>query len=156
MPVIPWPSQYQTTEGQFECPDSVAISYHGEGLARTAELLRDHLETRLQLTCSLGTAEEVGDTASISLVREGEPIQSLASLPNGQDGYQLDVGEARVVVRGQSAQGVFHGVQSLLQMLPSSPLEGGISLDCVQVRLVWVLDFAAGSKLACAVSQRYT
>lgn len=144
MPVIPWPAQYETSTGHFSLPEEVYISYAGEGTEKTANLLREQLEDRLQLSCSVAPASDIGDSAAIHLARETEAVASLASAPNQEEGYELNIREAQVVIRGNEPHGVFNGVQTLLQMLPAFPAEGGVSLDCVTVRS----STTGGSKLS--------
>ena len=133
MPVIPWPVHYQSTDGQFYVPDDPVISYSGAGIARTAQLLQLHLEQRLRLSPVVAPAEELGQSVSISLVCESEKISTLAPLPNDQEAYELNVSESSILIRAHAAHGVFHGVQTLIQLLPPNHSDGGISLDCVQV-----------------------
>ncbi|MGH3735539.1 MAG: family 20 glycosylhydrolase [Micromonosporaceae bacterium] len=60
------------------------------------------------------TAAGSGDpTSGISLLLSG------ADGSVGQEGYQLDVNASRVVIRAQTATGLFHGVQTLRQLLPA-------------------------------------
>lgn len=134
MPVIPWPVHYLPAEGQFYVPDAVVISYSGAGIAKTAQLLERHLQQRLHLSPAVAPAEELGQSASILLVCESEPISELAVLPNNKEAYELEVLEAHIRVRAHDPHGVFHGVQTLIQLLPPFHTDAGVSVDCLRVR----------------------
>jgi hypothetical protein len=70
-----------------------------------------------------------------------EFITELSEEPNAAEGYLLQVSPADgVSISAQTRAGLFYGVQSLLQLLPSTPPdmpesgESGISVPAVQVR----------------------
>ena len=47
--------------------------------------------------------------------------------------YELEVSEAGVLITAQEAHGLFNGVQSLVQLLPPTPMQENIRLSCLKV-----------------------
>lgn len=111
-------------------PEPVEITYNGEGtvkitrdmpvfvsdssLAVYAGFLADYTNRYLGLPLQIETLPVVG---------EGAPEYiSLKNLDNGEvsGGYRLEVIPGKgVVIQGNDAPGVFYGVQTLIQMLPT-------------------------------------
>lgn len=130
MPVIPLPTQQQPGDGQYYFPESVVISHTEDVHASSAQLLAQHLKERLHVDSSVVLATEVPEAgAAVSLVCESQGVESLSALPNSQESYDLRINDDGIRIRSQAAHGVFHGVQSLLQLLPPTPVDGGVCLD---------------------------
>ena len=137
MPVIPFPAQHQSHDGQLYLSDAVVIRHSEDAaVASAAQLLCSHLQERLQLAAAVESVTETLDhSGAITLLVEPDEIESLAAFPNKQEAYELTISEEGVSVRANAPQGLLHGVQSLIQLLPPLPMEGDVSLDCLQVGL---------------------
>ncbi|WP_432975892.1 family 20 glycosylhydrolase [Dactylosporangium sp. CA-233914] len=60
-------------------------------------------------------------------LRLGEPDPALADISEApESGYEIVVESGRVVVRGRTEAGLFHGVQTLLQLFPSAVDSGTV------------------------------
>jgi len=108
--VIPCPAKTETKPGAFEVTSDTPIHY-SEGAEAKARQLADALNipTGYQLKAVHG--EAVGGAVFLTLDR------ALASL--GEEGYQLSVATEGVILSAPTEAGLFHGAQTLRQLLPA-------------------------------------
>lgn len=110
-PLIPWPTTFEPMEGSALWSGSVRV-HADSGLHREAELAKSLVKPFAK---GSGAPEVRLDL---------DP--GLAAL--GPEGYRLTIGPKVVVVAAQTPAGVFHGIQTLRQMLPpSAEREHGIA-----------------------------
>ncbi|MGH3646432.1 MAG: beta-N-acetylhexosaminidase, partial [Micromonosporaceae bacterium] len=114
--VVPAPVSVQPASGTaYTLPADATIFTHAGSAPATdvgnylAEILRPSTGYALPVT----TAGSGDPTSGISLLLSG------ADGSVGQEGYQVDVNASRVVIRAQTATGLFHGAQTLRQLLPA-------------------------------------
>jgi len=119
--VIPKPVTMRTGEGAFRLTPQTKIVVE----AGSAEL-RD-IGRRLAEKLAVATGHKIATDE----LRGGEPLGNtvLLTLSStvenlGEEGYQLQVTPASVVIRAAKPAGVFYGVQTLCQLLPPE-LEAG-------------------------------
>jgi len=111
-PILPTPVRFARGSGTFQATGDLTIR-HAAGLENEAALLAGSLAT------FLGKAPTVLET------REWRPLDGAIDLKlidrkDGEGSYRLEVLPRRVLVEGQDAEGVFHGTQSLLALIPVS------------------------------------
>lgn len=111
--IIPAPVQLRTGEGSFTLSASTKLVLSGDS-AGAARLLRGYLAPATGLRLS-GTRTAGKDT--IELRTDAALGKRL-----GREAYRLSVDGNRVVLTGGSATGLFYGVQTLRQLLPSDTL----------------------------------
>jgi hexosaminidase len=109
--IIPRPVSLTPRAGRFTLTERTVI-WSDRASARVARQLARYLEpaTGFALTVRSGGAVPAG--SRITLVRD----PSLSRL--GREGYVLDATTARVSVRAPTEAGLFHGVQTIRQLLP--------------------------------------
>ncbi|GAA1358940.1 family 20 glycosylhydrolase [Catellatospora chokoriensis] len=114
--VVPVPVSVQPASGvTYTLPAAATIQTPTGSPAATAvgsylaDLLRPATGYALPVTTTSGTP-----TSGIALLLSG------ADPSVGSEGYQLDVTAALVTVRAQTPAGLFHGVQTLRQLLPAA------------------------------------
>jgi hexosaminidase len=113
--LIPKPVSVNAAEGVFEITKETAIYVGGgsEELQRVGALLADKFKT------SFGHDYPVTTATSDSL--PGSYIYLGISADNkteGNEGYELAINKTHIKLTGNTAEGVFRGVQTLLQLLP--------------------------------------
>src|SRR3954465_7027951 len=120
MSLIPIPAKLTPRSGSFALGAGTAI-VAGNDLRTQAELLRDQLRPATGLPLPLAAA---GSGSRIALTIDA----ALTSL--GDEGYRLTVGADEIAIRAPSAAGIFHGSQTLRQLLAPeiyrrAPVAGG-------------------------------
>jgi hexosaminidase len=121
--IIPQPVQMQIRPGIFTlCPTQQVTGASGHAMVR---ILVDNssLENGQYLAATLrkstGYEFKVGTNSSPGPVRSSILLTTVNALPSlGAEGYELTVAPDSVVIRAPTTDGVFHGIQSLLQLLP--------------------------------------
>lgn len=107
--IIPAPVSLQQKEGAFKLGTSTKIYASSPEAKVVGEFFASKLNQATGYNVSV--AEEK-PSAGISLLID-------SSLEMGDEGYLLDVDSKNVVVKAKTAQGLFYGMQSFLQLLPA-------------------------------------
>ncbi|MFO1093045.1 MAG: family 20 glycosylhydrolase [Planctomycetaceae bacterium] len=134
-PITPTPVLYRASGGERKIDSGIVIRY-GEGLASDA----GYLSQQLQWALGAAPRAEPGDSAgdNVILLRIGKIKVGSDEKTTGSEAYTLDVAAKGITITGADADGVFYGIQSLLQLLPPTAFAGG--LPTVTVPLVHVED----------------
>jgi hexosaminidase len=110
--IIPRPLEHVALPGEFPIGRQTAVSA-GPGAERAASLLAGYLSPRsVALSAAPGGREAV--------VR-----MELGDVGLGPEGYELVVERDAVMLRASREAGLFHGVQTLRQLLPPETLDPG-------------------------------
>ncbi len=128
--LTPMPVHIQTSEGSFSLNNKTTIFSDGATL-RSVEFLRkyviDNYGLKLQLTLEL-----------LPISIKEMPINSIVLLRDtaskNKSAYQLSIDGTQIVIRG-SEEGIFYGVQTLLQLLPNSTRESSNKLTREPIEL---------------------
>ena len=107
--IIPAPVSLQQKEGAFKLGTSIKIY----ASSPEAKVVGEFFASKLNQATGFNVAV-VGEEPSsgISLLID-------SSLDMGDEGYSLDVESKNVVVKAKTAQGLFYGMQSFLQLFPA-------------------------------------
>lgn len=111
--VVPMPQEVKLTEEKPFCLNENTVVTYPAGnplLKRNAEFLSEYISQSLPFTLPVQELEE-GHTAKHAIVL------TLNSTISNKEGYRLSVTEEGVVIEGQTAQGVFYGIQTLRKSL---------------------------------------
>lgn len=104
--IIPLPQSLTQQEGQFTLSSSTTLAATTPEAKTIAEFFANKLKT------ATGYSIGVGETGNIQLGINPE-------LDTNDEGYTLDVTAQGVTVTGKTAQGLFYGMQTFLQLLPA-------------------------------------
>jgi hexosaminidase len=141
-PITPAPLKLEARSGVFTIgPSTRIVTFEAQADVRSVALyLKDMLARptgyELPVEAVLAPAGEMSGPAGAIILR-------LDDLENrvGQEGYLLDVGPDRILIRAAAPAGLFYGVQSLRQLLPPAiepQGEAGKTLGRVTVVLLTV------------------
>ena len=124
--IIPKPTSLIPTAGNFSIlPETqIVITTDNEEVAAIGMLLASYLKDASQFNLSI--TNEDTTTGKIMLKLEGDPVL-------GDEGYELSITSQEIVLQAQCPAGLFYGVQTLRQLLPTEPSDES-SLPAVSIR----------------------
>ena len=128
--ILPEPKEVRLSEGRIVIKPSTTILISNNEDRTAAETLQKEIHDRTGMTLAIEGATAAPKTPGhISLGRltdrglrsyleaQGVKVDGLGTDNLGQQGYVIRVTDSGVVVAGQTAQGLFYGVQTLRQLL---------------------------------------
>jgi hexosaminidase len=107
--IIPKPASVTLGKGAFTISPSTQIKLEGSGLQHTADFLNDYLKKFYGFTLVVTTQSPKKDVIILNYERMDYPIAGA---------YRMDVTAKSVYIAGDNVEGVFYGIQSLIQLLP--------------------------------------
>lgn len=108
--IIPEPVNVSLKPGYFRIRNNTTVYWNGEGLEPVAQYFTDRLEPAMGFNLSVRKGSGRGINLTL-LDIEDELL--------GDEGYRLTVKPRNIELTANQANGVFYGVQTLLQMLPA-------------------------------------
>ncbi|WP_207493835.1 glycoside hydrolase family 20 protein [Aridibaculum aurantiacum] len=111
--IIPAPVEQTIQQGKFLMTERTQIVVTSDQLQVTAAFLNQHLKKYHGLQLPVVKKKSFPSAGNITL------SVSDSITPN-KEAYQLLVNQNQITITGNSAAGVFYGMQSLLQLLPAS------------------------------------
>lgn len=107
--IIPEPVETVVMDGEFTITRETEVVVSGKEVQSSADFLIDYLNRYL------------GYPLKVEKKAQGLNYISLVNKKNGEisGGYTLDVSTNGIVIEGNDAAGVFYGVQTLIQLLPT-------------------------------------
>jgi hexosaminidase len=105
--IIPRPASLTAQEGRFEVKSTARIAAGG-GERAVAIYLQEHLRPATGFDFDL-----------VRQARDGDIVLKLDKQISHPEGYELTVSGKRIEIRAQKPNGLFYGVQSLLQLFPN-------------------------------------
>lgn len=104
--IIPKPNNITVKNGSFLFRNGLSLNAPENSRAKTL------------LVKKLATAAGISLKRSLSIDKAGILLSIKKSLDLGKEGYKLEVSPNRVTIEAASENGLYYGVQSLLQLLP--------------------------------------
>jgi len=105
---VPLPASMQASSGKFTLKADDAIQTNSPVAAKEAEKFAAGLRTSTGLPLTVGTAQ--------ARIRIG--IDESVKATAGDEGYRLQVTPEQVQLTAATAEGLYHGIQTLRQLLP--------------------------------------
>jgi len=109
--VIPEPAKVEMKQGTFTITKNTIVFYSQKGIGKSASFLNDYLKKYYAFELH-AEKKELYPEGKISL-----HYDSLKSSAHGS--YNLEVSNNEIKIIGHDEQGVFYGIQTLLQLLPT-------------------------------------
>ncbi len=108
--IIPRPLKTEQFSGHFLLTQKTILVFAPDsGIQEVADYFTDVIKTPTGFNLKAGN-RSVGKS---QIIFQLEPIKDL-----GKEGYELDVSENKIFLRAAESNGLFYGVQTLLQLLP--------------------------------------
>jgi hexosaminidase len=122
--IIPVPVQNKELKGFFNLDKKAFINLpvNNQENLRLARYLSDQLHFLTGLSFEITTSAK-DDKGSINLVTGYSSVN--------KEAYSLNVSKKNVTINGASAQGLFYGIQSFLQLVP--PINGDAKIACTKI-----------------------
>lgn len=105
--IIPMPVKLSLQRGEFRLPSRVSIGCNSD----ESRIVGDYLAKKIKTS-----------TGYVVTVSNKKGVININIDPRMQidvEGYKLKVGPKRIMINAKTGQGAFHGVQTLLQLLPA-------------------------------------
>ncbi|REJ85026.1 MAG: beta-N-acetylhexosaminidase [Bacteroidetes bacterium] len=125
IPLIPFPNSIVQTPGKFSLDENVSIVMVGENLRNEAEILNDHIHLRYGIRLRVTNAKSARNAAiNLSIKKSNENNQLSA--------YRLISTPDRILIEAGTSTGVFHGIQTLIQLMPPGNVRI-LDIPCVNI-----------------------
>jgi hexosaminidase len=121
--IIPRPVSTKVTGGVFHISPSSRIRLEGSGLQPSADFLNDYLQQFYGMRLAMAKPSDKENLIVLNFDRIDYPIPGA---------YHMDVAANRIYIGGDNPEGVFYGIQTLIQLLPVTPAH---NLEIPQVQI---------------------
>ena len=108
--VIPQPAKAEIKQGTFTITPSTKIVFSASNVEKSAEFFNSYLKKYYGFELKTTKTNESKNVIELNYDRVDN------SIPGG---YQMKVDNNKVYIGGNDEQGVFYGIQTLIQLLPT-------------------------------------
>jgi hexosaminidase len=130
--IVPLPQKIETKKGEFQLTSETKI-FVDAASEQAGRYLGAQLQRYSGQSVQVQQGVDSGAKQNILLTSKD------AKAGLGPEGYELSINSDSVVIRGEPA-GVFYGVQSLLQLLPTASSNASVASRSVQIPCVQIED----------------
>lgn len=111
--IIPQPASMRIGKGQLTITPKNQIHLWGAGLEKNAEFLHDYIKKMYGISLKINKEKQT--------ITKGDIVLNFDKIEHSIAGaYHLTVSDETVYIGGDNSTGVFYGIQSLIQLLPTS------------------------------------
>jgi hexosaminidase len=125
--IIPKPVSVTRQKGSFTISADTKLVLAGSNLEPCADFLNTYLEKYYGFRLKVQDVKNNPDIGGVNTI-----MLNYANLPHGAEAYHLEVKPNQVQLLGQTASGVFYGIQTLIQLLPVTPASS-LDIACVKI-----------------------
>ncbi|MBP6023853.1 beta-N-acetylhexosaminidase [Ferruginibacter sp.] len=111
--IIPLPKTMLQQKGNFALNNKVAVQYSDASLKPLAEFLITGISDAAAVNLATGNGQ------SQSPKTKGIQLKLDASVTTNDEGYVLDVNANNITIKAKKENGLFYGIQTLLQLIPA-------------------------------------
>ena len=108
--IVPMPAEIKATEGNFTLNKKTTIVLEGSGLEETAIFLNDYLNEFYGFKLAVAKNKNNSNSIVLNFERLDHPITGA---------YTMNINNNEVYIAGDNEAGVFYGIQTLIQLLPT-------------------------------------
>jgi len=123
-PIIPEPVEIKMTDGHFTIDEETSVHFNDdqERLTSLAEFFANYIKeiSGYELALNEPSSKEVR-------------FEMIDHDQLGDEGYQLDVNQGRITICANDPKGIFYGMQSLFQTLPSIRTNETLNVPAMEV-----------------------
>ena len=122
--LIPLPKNIVYQKGYFELTDETSWVVMGEESREELNKIVTYFNRKIQ--------QSTGYVLSVKLFGNENVIRIKVdkTLKLKDEGYRLEVSSGRITVKGKTAQGVFYGIQTVMQLFPSQ-IESNLKIETI-------------------------
>ena len=110
--IVPLPASVNPGKGSFTISSLTQIKLEGNGMEKSANFLNDYLKKIYGFSLQTTTGSSQNNVIVLNFERLDNPIRGA---------YKLTVDDKSVYIAGDNEEGVFYGIQTLIQLLPVEP-----------------------------------
>jgi len=110
--IVPLPASVSPGKGSFTISSSTQIKLEGSGMEKSVNFLDDYLKKIYGFSLQTTTSSSQNNVIVLNFERLDNPIPGA---------YKLTVDDKSVYIAGDNEEGVFYGIQTLIQLLPVEP-----------------------------------
>lgn len=123
--LIPQPLQLERHSGYFKLDGNVTVRVDdkNEELLKLADLFVQGISDRTGLSLKRGKPNEKGRSILLQIVPD----------TLGDEGYRLSVTDKGIVVQAAKGSGIFYGIQTIYQLIPTEVSDSKVSLPAVDI-----------------------
>jgi hexosaminidase len=136
LPIIPKPVSLKTSSGAFalSAKTPVIIAKNDKDLSLSANFLADFLMNACGMTVEVKNPEK-GKSYPAAIYLNIKDDGKIA-----KEGYELTITPKKITLRGGSGAGLFHGIQTLIQLMPQTVYKNGLNQKEVRIQCLTVKD----------------
>jgi hexosaminidase len=111
--IVPVPVSVKVESGNFQLNQSTTILFYNAQIMDLADMMSHLLNEPTGYHMAIKNGRDVNAKNAIILV-----LNKVAKSEIGDEGYTLDVSPEKITIAANKPQGIFYGMQSLMQLLP--------------------------------------
>ena len=123
--IIPQPTNLTVGKGSVNINNKTSIIVTNESLKNSATFLRDYVKKMYNIELGIASKATSKNNIVLSLEKTANPVSGA---------YTLNAGAGGITIKGDQSNGVFYGVQSLIQLMPASTSVSSLSIPSVAIK----------------------
>ena len=126
--LVPMPAEIKMGKGSFYLDKNTSIVLEGSGLEKIAALLNEEMKRLLWHELKI-TNKYVPNSISLNYERLNNPLPGA---------YNITIDEKGIYIAGDNAEGVFYGIQTLLQIFPGDHAPQAAITENFKIKIPYV------------------